>query len=367
MLNQFGIQEEDIFQVAVVSTMSSGKSTFINALLGNDILPSKNEACTAKTFAILDNDKATTFNAYIERTDGTQEIISINDYSIMDKINSNTNIKEVVIEGNIQGFRNVQKATMIIDTPGVNNSQDERHGETTENFINNMKNGLIVYLMNATQLGIKDDQHLLSFIGQKIESSNGEINILFVINKADEIDFEKENFTTIMDHAKEYIIHAGFNNPQIVPVSSLAARLLKKAHSGKPLTKMEQHKFNSLYEMFEPKDFDLTTYAITDEYKDQQDFIQVGETKIEAGKLQRAIDRTGLTYAQYLIESAMLNHEIVQAPELKIKSYISKDEEIMENAYYHYAFRKDVKNPYPSKTDYLRNKILHKRRINKHD
>ena len=50
------IDTKKIFPMLVIATMSSGKSTLINALLGQQILPSKNEACTAKTYSILDDD-----------------------------------------------------------------------------------------------------------------------------------------------------------------------------------------------------------------------------------------------------------------------------------------------------------------------
>ena len=35
----------------VVGTMSAGKSTFLNSLIGLEIFPSKNEACTAKVIS----------------------------------------------------------------------------------------------------------------------------------------------------------------------------------------------------------------------------------------------------------------------------------------------------------------------------
>ncbi|MBP3665407.1 MAG: dynamin family protein, partial [Tyzzerella sp.] len=44
--NEISIDENNVFPVIVMATMSSGKSTLINALLGQQVLPSKNEACT---------------------------------------------------------------------------------------------------------------------------------------------------------------------------------------------------------------------------------------------------------------------------------------------------------------------------------
>ena len=47
---------DSVFPVTILGTMSSGKSTLINALLGEEILPNKNMACSAKAFYLLDND-----------------------------------------------------------------------------------------------------------------------------------------------------------------------------------------------------------------------------------------------------------------------------------------------------------------------
>ena len=43
----FDLAMSDDFEVCVVATMSAGKSTLINAMLGSKLMPSKQEACTA--------------------------------------------------------------------------------------------------------------------------------------------------------------------------------------------------------------------------------------------------------------------------------------------------------------------------------
>ena len=51
------------FEIAVIATMSSGKSTLINAILGQELMPSKNEACTAKVSRIINNPNITNYSA----------------------------------------------------------------------------------------------------------------------------------------------------------------------------------------------------------------------------------------------------------------------------------------------------------------
>ena len=47
------IEENKVFPMAVIATMSSGKSTLINALIGKEILPSANAACTALNLSLI--------------------------------------------------------------------------------------------------------------------------------------------------------------------------------------------------------------------------------------------------------------------------------------------------------------------------
>ena len=50
-------------KIVVVATMSSGKSTLINALLSKKLLPSSNEACTATITKVI-NRKQENYNAF---------------------------------------------------------------------------------------------------------------------------------------------------------------------------------------------------------------------------------------------------------------------------------------------------------------
>ena len=52
------VNTDRMYPMLVMATMSSGKSTLINALLGEHILPNKNEACTSKIYSIVDDDTA---------------------------------------------------------------------------------------------------------------------------------------------------------------------------------------------------------------------------------------------------------------------------------------------------------------------
>ena len=57
--NAFELAFNELLEVNVVATMSAGKSTLINALLGKKLMPSKQGACTATITRIQDNDAST--------------------------------------------------------------------------------------------------------------------------------------------------------------------------------------------------------------------------------------------------------------------------------------------------------------------
>lgn len=182
MLKSYGIDDSKIFKIAVIATMSSGKSTFINALMGTEILPSKNQACTAKIVPIINNNLAKDFKAYMEYSNGKKDIVTLKSNEVVDRFNVKNEIRKILIEGNIKAFKNYNKIPVLIDTPGTNYSEDETHREETYKFLETLDEGLILYVINATQFGINDDSELMLHIREKVNKSNKKLKILFIVN-----------------------------------------------------------------------------------------------------------------------------------------------------------------------------------------
>lgn len=61
---------EKTYSVAVVATMSAGKSTLLNAMVGHRLLPARNEACTASVCRIEDCDELPAFRGRIKVAGG---------------------------------------------------------------------------------------------------------------------------------------------------------------------------------------------------------------------------------------------------------------------------------------------------------
>ncbi|KFZ36841.1 hypothetical protein HR45_13630 [Shewanella mangrovi] len=223
------------FDVYVVATMSSGKSTFINAILGQDLLPAANEATTA-TIAHIFDDKTKDTDFYGERFDRNDDLIERQDVIVLETMkiwNKDPETKSIKLSGNIRAIKENNNVRLVLtDTPGPNNSQDPEHQRTTLGFIQDSKrNPLIIYVLNATQLGTNDDSHLLKLVAD-IMSKGGKQSkdrFLFVVNKMDMFDPERgENIEETLGRVKSYLQENGIHDPNIYPVSSRMAYLLRK-------------------------------------------------------------------------------------------------------------------------------------------
>lgn len=310
-----------IFPVMVLATMSSGKSTLINALLGGDILPSKNAACTAKVYSILDDDQIRVPRLYLTYRDGKTEIIEENLSEALEQANENDEVEDIFISGQIKGVLNTDKALLLIDTPGPNNSQDESHAKLMQTTLDKLRGGLVLYIINATQMGIKDDHKNLMALKNHIDA-NPQIKVLFLMNKVDEIDFEKESIQDVINDTKKYIEDVGILSPDILPLSALAANLFKMVLGNEVLTRKQERTFLKCYEMFQTSDIRLTSYAITDDLGNQNEKRCVGKQEYTVAELTAALENTGIPYLEKYIQEA----QILSGEKIDVKINIEEEQ-----------------------------------------
>lgn len=178
------------FDVYVVATMSAGKSTLINAMLGTDLLPAANEATTATIAQITDNDSMEKGVFVGRRISKEKNILDDRDevtLATLQDWNGQHDTHLIQLEGDIVGVSERENVRLVItDTPGPNNSQDEEHKRTTMGYIQNTKrNPLILYILNATQLGTDDDKRVLQLIVEQMSKGGKQSKdrFIFVVNK----------------------------------------------------------------------------------------------------------------------------------------------------------------------------------------
>ena len=298
--------------------MSSGKSTLINALVGTELLPSMNRACTAKAVAILDNDWKSQFEIHAVDEAGKYTLIEDASKQIVSAFNKTNNVSEMIIEGEIKGIKNSKKSLLLIDTPGINNSMDLSHEIATKKVLDEYPEGLIIYLINAQQIGTYDDSNFLSLIAQKI-NENEKFKILFVINKMDLIDPVKENPVELMENCRNYIIDRGVENPTLIPVSASSALIFKKVLAGVELSEIEEENFQRNYRHFKREGFSLQDYMYTPRNGDLSEYVTVDGVEYKKFQILAALENTGIPLLEKIIDETLVRSLKMRSPKITVK------------------------------------------------
>ena len=215
------------FRIAVVGEFSSGKSTFINALLGRDILKHGALETTATITEIENNsDKRAKdyFEVYFE--DGSiksdDDINRILEYTTTKSglYEVAKEIKKVVIHSSVI---NTNRPLIFVDTPGLNGVADN-HREKTMSQIERAHS--CIYLIPVRGLGDSD----IEFINHILEFQQ---DIIFVQNFIDEFkESEGESVESKLKEQNEIIKNKILSDPKvlrykIVGVSSKLALMAK--------------------------------------------------------------------------------------------------------------------------------------------
>ena len=239
------------FEINVIATMSSGKSTLINSLLSKKILPLSNKACTATITKIKDVDTECFIGkAYSKENVEIYSEKELN-YDIMKKWNNDKNISTIKIEGDIPFVKSNEIALVMTDTPGPNNSNDESHKQILLDMLDSNKyKPLILYVMNGTQLAISDDNELLDTIISKLKNADKQTrdSFLFVVNKLDEFNEEDndDNVLETLKEVREYLEKKGVENPNIIPLAALPALLIRSKPQSEKQKKTRDFKVDSM-------------------------------------------------------------------------------------------------------------------------
>ena len=313
--------QENVFPIHVIATMSSGKSTLINALLRKKLMPSKNEACTAIITEILDNDSlgyaATVYNRNNEQVKSIQNLT----YEDMNNLNDNEEITRVSIEGNVPFLNGTETRLKLVDTPGPNNSRNANHRETTYRNINSATENMILYILNYTQLATNDDENLLNYVADEIRKGGKETRdrFLFVINKMDAVG-EDDSVPRAIEITRKYLAKHGIEDPQIFPCSAFTALGLRSTKTDfnkvmkDPMLMMqlmtkpnEQKLFAMMTQLNNTEDLHLEKYSTL--------------TPSEQANLRKKLDEA--IESNDYVEQALI-HSGIYSIESAIRAYVQK-------------------------------------------
>lgn len=318
------------FKINVIATMSSGKSTLINSLIGYELLPSKNEACTATIARITDDDKFKEFTAECrdenERLVHKRQKVTIED---MENFNEDPKVTYIDIEGSIPNISSEKMNLLLIDTPGPNNSRNSDHGELTESIISDKDKGVVLYVINATQFGINDDSILLQMIANEMKrgGKQSKDRFIFAINKCDEFDCEKnESIPRLLESVTEYLAKYGIEEANLFPVSAQTAKLIRMKQRGVELTRKEKKDLGLYEDFIELPGFHFEKMASLSESCKIRLQYQLNEAKKEQNDYEEALIHTGIPAIEETINEYLEKY----AYPMKIKDAVSEFKSIAE-------------------------------------
>lgn len=278
-----------INNVIVTATMSAGKSTLINSIIGKKLASTKNEACTDKANFYFN--KAFEDNLVVKGNANFQikyQHGTLNDEFNDKYFNTCTYMKLIT------GYDN---RICLIDTPGINSSLNRDHAEITDEAINNFNYNKIIYVINATNIGANDDNLYM----RKILQDKKDKPILFVLNKIDTFRLKEDSISESIDSLKKDLVNIGFKNPTICPISAYAAGIFKKLLNREELTEDEELDCKMLLRKFSKPEYDLSKYYTT---KCNIDYLideSVYFEKYDSNKIKECLHKTGIINLEKLI------------------------------------------------------------------
>lgn len=248
-MNKAFVSDEPI-KVIITANMSAGKSTLLNAIVGKKVNKTQNDACTAKIHNIVNKPFE---DGLCYEWDYLLELDA--DYQTLMDDNIDNQSSEITVGTYFRTVGTETKRIWLIDTPGVNSSRNIEHKILTEKSICDSSSDLLIYLLNGENIGTDDDRKHLLFV---LEHYQG--NILFVVNKLDRFRKKEDSIEDTMRRVVEDLTNIGFENPNVVPVSSYAAYLAKMNIFSESLDEDEQDEFERMSRKMKKPEYHLDVY-----------------------------------------------------------------------------------------------------------
>ncbi|MDR6726181.1 GTPase SAR1 family protein [Paenibacillus amylolyticus] len=223
---------EGLFSIVVVGEFSAGKSTFLNALMGDKYLPSFTSETTATVNFLRHKDAGPQgCGSAVYYSDPIREpLYSDSSATTIERFVSTKSDLHVVSEiDRVELFLDsgfLQDGVMLIDSPGLNGVA-EGHKEVTERQIE--KSHACIFMFSAEQPGRQTDFEFLTHLRSKVDT------IILVLNKIDVIKKNEQSVEDVVQNLK-LNYHKFFPDqplPEIWPVAAYPGLV---ARSGQPLS-----------------------------------------------------------------------------------------------------------------------------------
>lgn len=193
-----GVIKSGEFEVVVVGEFSSGKSTFLNALMREKYLPSYTKETTA-TINYLRNSSESDSPGIAYYYDGHKENLTSLDYDVVAQYVSTKN-KDMKVEENIAHLDLfldspfLENKVTLIDSPGLNGMK-KGLGDITDAQIR--KSHAVIFMFSAEQSGKRSEFEYLKKVKDQVNT------VFLVLNKIDCI--KESEHETVEDKIQDLI------------------------------------------------------------------------------------------------------------------------------------------------------------------
>ncbi|SEN88678.1 small GTP-binding protein domain-containing protein [Mesobacillus persicus] len=236
------------FVITVVGAMKSGKSSFTNALLGNDLMPNENQACTLTSTDIVHQEHDHRITKSYES--GKSEILESDNLSSVfhqDVRKSRMEVQKEFytykVNHPIYGLKKYPYLNNIgftlVDTPGLN----EMEGlgvkkETIEQVFSHAMRRTDVLLFVIDVQYYKAEENLQ--IIRKIKQLRPDLveNIIFILNKVDKLRNRDGGIEFLVDKVKDFLNAWDVKTHRLYPVSSRKALIGRLVEQGLPVSNL---------------------------------------------------------------------------------------------------------------------------------
>ncbi|NEO83456.1 MAG: dynamin family protein [Spirulina sp. SIO3F2] len=238
--------EKQQYQVAVIAAMKAGKSTFLNALIGADVLASETESCTVcrteikpistqerpclveyregerQARLIAQGDAAQIRARFLQRT---HQIRASNNQDQVQHFALYHPIAAIANYPFLRGFT-------LVDTPGPNEWQDSgldsiRLRETAFSALRSCD--VVIFILDYSSFKDSTNSELLRELTQQraefLQRSYG--TVYFVLNKIDRKTEEDRPIAYVVEELRHTLKEFGIINPVIYPASAWQGLLSK--------------------------------------------------------------------------------------------------------------------------------------------
>jgi len=261
------------YQVAVIAAMKAGKSTFLNAMIGADILASESEACTVcrtdvrlleagqvprlleyqqgkrQPILISEGDSGKIRQDFLERT---REIRENNNSDNTTRFELWHSIEAISKFSSLAGFT-------LVDTPGPNEWQSAGFNTVAlkQTALEALRTcNAILFVLDYSSFKDNTNSELLQdLIEQRrefLKENTGKI--YFILNKVDRKSKKDREISDVIEDLKETLINFGIPEPIVYPVSAWQGLLAKLIQQGTATDSQDEDFFNFFAARYAQKD-----------------------------------------------------------------------------------------------------------------